>query len=148
MELSIELSNKAKSVDLLKSLETRETLPISYINPKKYIQHNLQVEDGLAGLQKFMGFLPADVKVNVLRAFEDGDYVFTHAAYNFGGLITGFDVFRFENEKMVEHWDNLQPTQPANPSGRTMTDGATEVTDLDKTDQTKSLSEILSKISW
>ena len=139
METSIKLSNKEKSVDLLKSLETREPLPISYINPKKYIQHNLQVEDGVAGLQKFMGYLPEGVKVNVVRAFEDGDFVFTHANYNFGGPVTGFDVFRFENGKAVEHWDNLQPTQPANPSGRTMIDGATEVTDLDKTEANKKL---------
>ena len=139
MEQTIELSNKTKSVELLKSFETGESLPISYIDAKKYKQHNLKVEDGVEGLQKLLRQLPAGVKVKVVRAFEDGDYIFTHANYNFGGLITGFDVFRFENGKMVEHWDNLQPTQPANPSGRTMIDGATEVIDLDKTEANKKL---------
>src|SRR5271170_2234821 len=139
METSVKLSNKEKAVDLLNSLESKDPFPISFINPKRYIQHNLKVEDGVEGLQKLIGHLPEGVKVKVVRTFEDGDYVFTHASYNFGGLITGFDVFRFENGKTVEHWDNLQPTQPANPSGRTMTDGATEVTDLDKTEANKKL---------
>jgi predicted SnoaL-like aldol condensation-catalyzing enzyme len=40
----------------------------------------------------------------------------------------------------VEHWDNLQetPSKP-NPSGHTMTDGPTEVKDLDKTEANKRL---------
>src|SRR5271169_1605961 len=141
MELSIKLSNKAKCIDLLNSLETKEPLPISYVNPDKYIQHNLQVEDGIAGLKKLIEYMPADAKVNVVRAFEDGDYVFTHADYNFFGPKTGFDVFRFENGKIVEHWDNLQATQPPNPSGHSMTDGATEITDLNKTEANKTLAK-------
>ncbi len=35
--------------DLLKSIETGESQPIGYINPQKYIQHNLAAADGLAG---------------------------------------------------------------------------------------------------
>ncbi|MDQ1388485.1 MAG: hypothetical protein QOF56_1939 [Acidobacteriaceae bacterium] len=39
---------------------------------------------------------------------EDGDFVFTHTEYTFAiGHRVGFDIFRFENGKMVEHWDNL-----------------------------------------
>jgi predicted SnoaL-like aldol condensation-catalyzing enzyme len=54
----------------------------------------------------------------------DGDFVFTHTAYDFFGPKIGFDIFRFENGKIVEHWDNLQakPTVP-NPNGHTMIDG-------------------------
>ncbi|MEM9015288.1 MAG: nuclear transport factor 2 family protein, partial [Pseudomonadota bacterium] len=42
---------------------------------------------------------------------------------------------------IVEHWDNLAPITPPNPSGRTQFDGATEVTDLDKTEANKALVE-------
>ena len=42
----------------------------------------------------------------------------------------GFDVFRVEDGKIAEHWDNLIPEQPKNPSGRSQIDGATEITDL------------------
>lgn len=45
----MEVSNKEKVVSLLKAIETGATEPISYINPNKYIQHNLGVADGLAG---------------------------------------------------------------------------------------------------
>jgi hypothetical protein len=41
---------KRQVVDLLKSLETGDDAPIAYINPNKYIQHNLAVGDGLAPL--------------------------------------------------------------------------------------------------
>ena len=67
-------------------------------------------------------------------------WLFAHTDYNFFGPKIGFDIFRYENGKIVEHWDNLQekPTKP-NPSGHTMTDGPTEVRDLDKARATKKL---------
>jgi len=63
---------------------------------------------------------------------------FTHTNYNFFGPKVGFDVFRFENGLIVEHWDNLdEKVTTNNPSGRSQLDGATQVTDLDKTEETK-----------
>lgn len=137
------LSDKDKVVALLKSIETGDAEPIAYINPNKYIQHNLTIADGLAGFGAFLGTLPEGTsKVNTVRAFQDGNYVFTHTDYYLGGAIIGFDIFRFENGLIVEHWDNLQ-TKPEtnNPSGHSMIDGATEITDLDKTVENKVLVE-------
>jgi hypothetical protein len=37
---------KQQVVDLLKSLETKDPAPFSYVNPDKYIQHNLRVGPG------------------------------------------------------------------------------------------------------
>ena len=51
----------------------------------------------------------------------------------------GFDIFRFENGKIVEHWDNLQETAGPNPSGHSMIDGPIEPRDLDKTYANKQL---------
>ena len=133
-----ELSNKDKVVALLNSFNTGDQTPISYINPEKYIQHNLGVADGLAGFGQVMKNAPeGGFKANVIRAFEDGDYVFTHTEYDFFGPKAGFDVFRFEDGKIVEHWDNLLPVAEPNPSGHTQFDGATELTDLDKTEANK-----------
>lgn len=75
-----------------------------------------------------------------MRVFQDGDYVFAHTDYDFFGPTAGFDVFRYENGKIVEHWDNLQK-QPSDPntSGHTMTDGPTEAKDLALTEQNKQL---------
>lgn len=144
----VKLSKKEQVVALLNSFNTGDKTPISYINPNKYIQHNLMVADGLQGFGEVMAHAPeGGFKADVKRAFEDGDYVFTHTKYDFFGDKAGFDVFRFENGKMVEHWDNLMPVQKPNPSGHTQFDGATEITDLDKTDANKKLvQEFIEKV--
>ena len=137
----MEISNKEKVVALLKSIETGAQEPVEYINPTNYIQHNLGVADGLAGFVAALQQLPLNsAKVNTVRVFEDGDFVFAQTDYNFFGPKIGFDIFRFENGKIVEHWDNLQetPTKP-NPSGHTMLDGTTKVEDANKTEENKTL---------
>ncbi|MEO1628692.1 MAG: nuclear transport factor 2 family protein, partial [Bacteroidota bacterium] len=122
------------------SIETGAKEPISYINPNKYIQHNLGVADGLEGFGAVMAHAPeGGFKAKVVRAFEDGDYVFLHNEYDFFGPKAAFDIFRFEDGKIVEHWDNLSAITPPNPSGRTQLDGATEITDADKTEANKTL---------
>ena len=128
-------------VELLKSIETGDSKPIAYINPDKYVQHNLAVADGLPGLRALFQALPkGSTKVNTVRVFQDGDYVFAHTEYDFFGPKIGFDIFRFEDGKIVEHWDNLQETAAKpSPSGHTMIDGPTAATDLDKTEANKAL---------
>ena len=128
-------NRKQQVVDLLKAIETGAAEPVAVINPNKYIQHNLAAADGLEGLGALLKQLPPNsVKVNTVRVFEDGDFVFAHTDYNFFGPKIGFDIFRFEDGKIVEHWDNLQTTAGPNPSGHTMADGPTQATDLDKTE--------------
>jgi len=127
--------------DLLKAIETGEAGPVAVINPDKYTQHNLGAKDGLAGFGELLGQLPkGSARVSTVRVFQDGDFVFAHTDYNFFGPKIGFDIFRFENGKIVEHWDNLQekPANP-NPSGHTMTDGPTEASDPGKTEANKAL---------
>jgi predicted SnoaL-like aldol condensation-catalyzing enzyme len=81
-------------------------------------------------------------KVKTVRVFEDGDFVFAHSEYTFFGPKIGFDIFRFENGKIVEHWDNLQEIAPnPSPSGHTMIDGPTTVCDVEKTAENKALME-------
>lgn len=132
---------KQQVVALLESIETGDPAPVASVNPDKYIQHNLAVGDGLAGFGAVLQLLPkGSAKVNTVRVFQDGDHVFAHTEYDFFGPKIGFDIFRFENGRIVEHWDNLQetPAKP-NPSGRTMIDGPTQATDLDRTAANKAL---------
>jgi len=134
-------SRKQQVQDLLKSIETGESAPANVINPNKYIQHNLSARDGLQGFAELMAQLPPNsARVNTVRIFEDGDTVFAHSEYDFFGPKVGFDIFRFEDGKIVEHWDNLQETAAKpSPSGHTMIDGPTKPTDLDKTETNKAL---------
>ena len=138
-----EMTNKEKAVAVLKSIETGDTNAIAFINAENYTQHNLTVEDGLDGFGKALAALssyPEKARVNTVRAFEDGDYVFMQTDYNFFGNKIGFDVFRFEDGKIVEHWDNLMETPSTpNPSNRTCIDGTTDIKDLDKTEANKEL---------
>ncbi len=132
------LTQKEKVVALLNSFNTGDQTPISYINPNKYVQHNLAVGDGLAGFGEVMKHAPeGGFKAKVVRAIEDGDYVITHTEYDFFGPKIGFDVFRFEDGLIVEHWDNLIEVAPPNPSGHTQIDGATNITDTQATDANK-----------
>lgn len=136
----MELSNTEKAIALIESLETGAKEPISYINPNKYIQHNLAVGDGLAGFGEVMAHAPeGGFKAKVVRAFADGDYVVLHSEYDFFGPKVGFDVFRFEDGLIVEHWDNLAEITPPNPSGRTQLDGYTDLEDLDQTAANKAV---------
>lgn len=139
-EIHMDVSNKQKAVAVLNSIEKMDSTAIGYINPTQYKQHNLAVADGLSGFGEVLQALPkGSAKVNVVRAFSDDNFVFTHTEYNFFGPKIGFDVFRFENGLIVEHWDNLTETVGPNPSGRTQTDGPTEVVDIDKTETNKAL---------
>jgi predicted SnoaL-like aldol condensation-catalyzing enzyme len=36
-------------------------------------------------------------RVEIVRMFEDGDYVFGHVEYDFAEVVTGFEVFRFDD---------------------------------------------------
>ena len=128
-------------VDLLKAIETGAAGPVAAIDPDHYTQHNLGAADGLAGFGALLAALPpGSAKVDTVRVFEDGDYVFAHTAYDFFGPKIGFDIFRFDGGRIVEKWDNLQETPAAaNPSGNTMIDGETVAVDLDKTAANKAL---------
>lgn len=136
------LSNKEKAVALIESLQTGAKEPVGYINAENYTQHNLGVADGMAGFGKVMANQPeGGFKAEVIRAFEDEEFVFLHVKYDFFGPKAAFDIFRFEDGKIVEHWDNLTEITPPNPSGRTQFDGTTEIIDLDKTTANKTLVE-------
>ena len=134
-------TEKKQIVDLLKSIETGDAAPVAFVNPNKYIQHNLNVADGLAGFAALLALLPkGSARVNTVRVFQDQQFVFAHTDYNFFGPKIGFDIFRFESGKVVEHWDNLQDKAASpNPSGHTMIDGPVVAEELEKTDRNKAL---------
>jgi predicted SnoaL-like aldol condensation-catalyzing enzyme len=125
---------------LLKSIETGDPGPVAVVNEAKYIQHNPQTHEGSEGLaalfQRLSKTLP---RVNIVRAFADGDFVFAHTEYDFASRNIGFEVFRFEDGQAVEHWDNIQERQGPNGSGRSMVDGPTEAVDLDLTECNRAL---------
>ncbi|WP_298852211.1 nuclear transport factor 2 family protein [uncultured Ruegeria sp.] len=125
---------------LLKGIETGDAAAADVVNETKYIQHNPQTHEGSEGLSALFARLSkTNPRITFIRVFEDGEFAFAHNEYNFSSLRVAFEVFRFEDSKAVEHWDNIQPMMGPNPSGRGMLDGATEITDLDKTAANRNL---------
>lgn len=131
---------KKQITSLLKSIETGDAASVTVVNEDKYIQHNPQTHEGSEGLAAlFKRLSKTNPRVNIVRIFEDGDYVFAHTEYNFDNSNVGFEVFRFENGLAVEHWDNIQLRHGPNPSGHTMVDGSTKITELEQTEFNREL---------
>jgi len=131
---------KGQICALLKGIETGDEAAVAVVNPDKYIQHNPQTHEGGEGLAAlFKRLSKSSPRVNIVRVFEDGDYVFAHTEYDFASSKIGFEIFRFEDDLTVEHWDNIQSRKGPNPSGHTMVDGQTEATDLDKTESNREI---------
>ncbi|MHA6265218.1 nuclear transport factor 2 family protein [Arenibacterium sp. CAU 1754] len=125
---------------LLKGIETGDANAAAVVNEAKYIQHNPQTHEGSEGIAALFARLSkTNPRVTFVRVFEDGDFAFAHNEYDFSSLSVAFEVFRFEDGKAVEHWDNIQPIAGPNPSGRGMLEGSTEITDLDKTEANRDL---------
>lgn len=131
---------KQRICSLLKGIETGDPASVEVISEEKYIQHNPQTHEGRAGLAALFGRLSkTSPRVNIVRIFSDGDYVFAHTEYDFSTRRIGFEVFRFEGEQAVEHWDNIQPRRGPNPSGHSMVDGPTEATAGANTETSRAL---------
>ena len=119
---------------LLKGIETGDEASVAVVNPDRYIQHNPQTHEGGEGLAAlFKRLARSSPRVNIVRIFSDGDFVFGHTEYDFDTSRVGFEIFRFEGDLTVEHWDNIQPRKGPNPSAHSMVDGPTEATDLTRT---------------
>ncbi|MEM1379000.1 MAG: nuclear transport factor 2 family protein [Pseudomonadota bacterium] len=102
-----------------------------------YVQHNPDVPDGPEALKGLISQLLASgrFKADFVRVIAEGDMVAFHGRYvGFGPTpMIAFDVFRIENGRIVEHWDNLIAEQPLNPSGHSQIDGETEIVDRNLT---------------
>ena len=117
------MAKKDRIRALLKSIETGDPGAVAVVNEAKYIQHNPQTHEGSEGLAAlFQRLSKTSPRVNIVRAFEDGDFVFAHTEYDFAKRNIGFEVFRFEDGQAVEHWDNIQKRPGPNASGHSMVD--------------------------
>ena len=146
------MSNKAIVGAFLGAVLQQDADTMRALANADYIQHNPFIP---TGLEPFIEFLPvlqeAGTTAENIRMFEDGNYVFMHNIWRnaapFGAdEMVSFDIIRVdENGKVAEHWDALTPLVTETVSGRTQTDGPTEVTDLDQTEANKALAVALIK---
>ncbi|MEL7340316.1 MAG: hypothetical protein AAGM67_07510, partial [Bacteroidota bacterium] len=138
-----QLSNEEKALALIEAFETGDTLALDYVSDSIYIQHNLAFPSGKGVLEGLITGSPTGFTSENFRIFSDGEVVIMHnrygGAWNNGTPQVAFDVFRFDNGLIVEHWDNLQDEVDDN-DGTTQTDGAlTPVTDSSETEANRAL---------
>ncbi len=78
-------NRKEQICKLLKGIETGDPEAVSVVNEDKYIQHNPQTHEGSEGLAVlFKRLSQTSPKVNIVRIFEDGDYIFADPGFDFG----------------------------------------------------------------
>ncbi|WP_417436768.1 nuclear transport factor 2 family protein [Idiomarina abyssalis] len=101
---------------------------MKYISPEKYIQHNPTGKDGrqalLDGFAKYIS--ESNYTYVVKRIIAEGDLVVVHSQ----GFINPddsndrgeavIDIFRVENDKIVEHWDVIQAVPETSANTNTM----------------------------
>ncbi|NET32935.1 MAG: hypothetical protein F6K19_13110 [Cyanothece sp. SIO1E1] len=134
-------------INAINSYDT-ETL-IEIVHPD-YIQHNPFIPSGRGA---FLGLLPVleenGTKAETVRIFADGDYVVLHNIWHnatpFGAdKMVAFDILRIDEDGLItEHWDALTALVEETASGRSQTDGPTEISDLNKTEENKLLARSL-----
>ncbi len=141
--VSAQSEEKKLAVDLLqRGLVQGDTEFVINNVAENYIQHNPVAPDGRQGLLGFIGYLQTlepGITVNPVRVLQEDDLVVVHSEYWMDGPKAIFDLFRIADGKIEEHWDGIQAVPEKTTSGRTMTDGPTEITDRDKTDANKEL---------
>ena len=134
------MTNKEKAITIINSFTTGNVKILQSILTEDFIQHNPAYGTGRDAFTSLVEHLGKTTVENI-RAYEDGEFVFLHSVYNFAesGKHVAFDIFRFENGKIAEHWDNLAVLTEPNISGHTQIDGTTEIKDIDKTKDNKAL---------
>jgi predicted SnoaL-like aldol condensation-catalyzing enzyme len=110
-----------------------------------FTQHDPNLADGLAGMKSFATEVASSptADITIYRTLVDGDFVLLHSRYQgvgrYAGPAIAFDLFRFKDGKIVEHWGGQEPEAPPNLSGRTQVDGPTEILDRKKTEANRTL---------
>jgi predicted SnoaL-like aldol condensation-catalyzing enzyme len=110
-----------------------------------FMQHDPNIADGLAGMKSLAAEVTSSpaADITIYRTLVDGDFVLLHSRYDgverYGASAIAFDLFRFKDGKIVEHWGGQEPEAPPNLSGRTQVDGPTEVLDREKTEANRTL---------
>jgi len=110
-----------------------------------YIQHNPHVP---TGIEPVIGFLPVlkEGKTTYTnhRLIQDGEFIIFHNSYHNAEALgakelIAFDIWRMQDGMVAEHWDAVTPKVTETASGRSQTDGPTEVIDVEKISENKHL---------
>lgn len=108
--------NKAIVLEFLtKTFTDRDFTALDRWLSPDYIQHNPSIPAKRAGLRTLVEKYPEGRHYEPGRiSIAEGDLVMVHGRYSGGGgkTLVAADIFRFEGDRIVEHWDVLQEEVP------------------------------------
>ena len=106
----------------------KDATAVDWYFAEPFIQHDPNIADGLSEMKSFAAEVarsPA-ADITIYRTLVDGDFVLLHSRYEgvarYAGPAIAFDLFRFKDGKIVEHWGGQELEAPPNLSGRTQVD--------------------------
>lgn len=83
-----------------------------YVSAEKYIQHNPHVPDGIDAVKQFLATQDFNYDF-IFKVIGQGNHVVSYSKAILDGTeLAVFDIFRIENGRIVEHWDNMEPIPP------------------------------------
>ena len=91
-----------------------------------YVQHSSLAEPGVDGLKRWLDRMrieSPDARQEIKRSFVDGDHVVTHqhvVRWPGDRGVAVIDIFRIEDELIVEHWDVIQDVPETTPNPNSM----------------------------
>jgi predicted SnoaL-like aldol condensation-catalyzing enzyme len=142
---SARLGETAQKV-LIDIFRKKDVTVIDRYFAEPFVQHDPNMADGLSGMKAFVSEVAksGSTDITIYRTLIDGDRVLVQSRYvglkNAPGPLIAFDLFRFKDGKIVEHWGGQEPQVSArNLSGHTQVDGPTAVEDRDKTEVNRTL---------
>lgn len=111
------ITNEEKAVDFwLRFFDLHDETAIDDYLAEPYLQHNPKVADGVEAFRnEFIPRFSTDMKecsTVIKRVVSRDNLVFIHNILKRSPSVKGHaavDIFRFENGKIVEHWDVIQP---------------------------------------
>jgi predicted SnoaL-like aldol condensation-catalyzing enzyme len=107
--------NKAIIIEVLTSAFTKRDFAAleRWFSPD-YIHHNPFIPGSRAELRGFVENLPKGRSYEPGMAVAEDDLVMIHGRYSggTGKTLIAIDIFRFEDDRVVEHWDVLQEEVP------------------------------------
>jgi predicted SnoaL-like aldol condensation-catalyzing enzyme len=123
---------------LLYALGSLNGVAADTVDRVRLVHHDVGLPQGVDGLRQTFG--SGASQMSVRRVFRDGNFVVAHTAYIADRTPTvRFDLFRFENDLVVEHWNVVQTLAIIGSTGQAVIGGAKSVTDFEATASNKLL---------
>jgi predicted SnoaL-like aldol condensation-catalyzing enzyme len=123
----------------------RDSSAIDRFFSDRLVQHDPNITDGLSGMKAFVVEVmnSPTTNITIYRTLVDGNIVMLQSKYEswpgLSGPVIAFDLFRFEDRKIVEHWGGQTLETGPNPSGHTQVDGPTIVADRERREANRTL---------